>query len=180
VKPPFREDSHLFTGKSGAEESSPGGDSAPAVRKSVTYVELSNPGTWEDRQRPRSCPNSAGLLFCALSIFVMWLSTAGVVLALIMKFNGHAEPWSRVSVICLIVMAVSLVISLIFSMTRHCPLCHGTPLHSRRCPKHRLADRWLPLTHRATVVVRMLTTLSFRCMYCGTPFRLFKKSSRQR
>jgi hypothetical protein len=43
-----------------------------------------------------------------------------------------------------------------------------------RCHKHVNAQRLPPLTYRATAVLAVLFTLSFRCMYCGTRFRLRK------
>ncbi len=159
--------------------------SAPATRSGdgdgdvLTYVEPSDKGTWEDRQRSRSIPHSFELLCGAFSIFMLWLSTLGTVVSLVMHFTGHGSPWVMLSIGSLAVMVVTLISSLSLSLTKKCPLCHGTPLHSRHCPKHRLAEHWPPFTRRATVVLRILTSLSFRCMYCGTPFRLFKKSSRR-
>ena len=147
----------------------------------VVYVDRSTKGSWEDKQRSRSCPGSGGLFFGALSVVILWLSMAGLILSLVMKTLGHHQPWT---VLCIVFGGVSmaaLAASLGFSLNVKCPLCHGTPLHSRHgCRKHRLSERWPLLTRRATVVLRILTTLSFRCMYCGTPFRLFKKSSRLR
>jgi hypothetical protein len=144
------------------------------------YVELAVKKTWEDAQRPRSYPFSFQLLCGALSIFMLWISTVAAVVSLVMKYTGHHDPWTVVSVVSLLSLIVSLALTLGISLTKKCPLCHGPPLHSRRCRKHRLAERWPLLTHRATVVLRILTSLSFRCMYCGTPFRLFKKSSREK
>lgn len=144
------------------------------------YVETADKGSWEDRQRCRSYPQSFELLCGALSIMVLWLSTLTAVVSLVMKTLGHEKPWSLLSIISLATLFISLFISLSLSLTKKCPLCHGPPLHTRFCRKHRLADRWPPFTRRATVVLRILTTLTFRCMYCGTPFRLFKKSTRQR
>jgi hypothetical protein len=144
------------------------------------YVELAAKKTWEDAQRPRSYPFSFQLLCGALSIFVLWISTVAAVVSLVMKYSGHHEPWTGVSVVSLGTLVLSLALTLVISLTKKCPLCHGQPLHNRRCPKHRLAERWPLLTHRATAVLRILTSLSFRCMYCGTPFRLFKKSSRDK
>lgn len=146
----------------------------------VAYVERSTKGSWEDNQRSRSFPRSIEMVFGALSIVVLWLSLPAVILGLVMHTLGQPGAWGGLAVWALVVFVVSLICTLSVSLTTHCPLCHGTPLHSRRCPKHRLATLWPPLTHRATTVLRVLTSLSFRCMYCGTPFRLFKKSSRQR
>ena len=143
------------------------------------YVEPADKESWEDRQRSRSYPQSFELLCGALSIFVLWISTLSTIICLVMKFTGHHDPWTALSILSLVTLALSLAIALSLSLTKKCPLCHGPPLHSRFCRKHRLADHWPPFTRRATVVLRILTTLSFRCMYCGTPFRLFKKSSRR-
>ena len=146
----------------------------------VVYVELNaKEGTWEDRQRCRSYNRSFELFCGALSIFVLWCSTGATLVSLAMLFTGHGQPWTTLSIISLSVLVISLMIALAISLTKKCPLCHGPPLHSRFCRKHRLADHWPPFTRRATVVIRILTTLTFRCMYCGTPFRLFKKSSRR-
>jgi len=143
-------------------------------------VERSTKGNWEDKQRSRSTPHSAALLCGALSTLLLWLSVPALLGSLTLQLLARPGPWGAASVVSLILLVLSLVVSLGLSLTSKCPLCHGTPLHSRACPKHRLASRWPLLTHRATVVLSILTTLSFRCMYCGTPFRLFKKSSRQR
>ena len=155
---------------------------APVIERvgedGVVYVELSAKESWEATQRSRSYPKSLELLCGAFSILVLWISTLTAIVSLAMKFTGHQDPWTSLCALSLAVLAISLVIALSISLTKKCPLCHGTPLHSRRCRKHRMADRWPPLTHRATTVIRILSTLTFRCMYCGTPFRLFKKSSR--
>jgi hypothetical protein len=54
----------------------------------------------------------------------------------------------------------------------NCSLCHGGLMQSRRCQKHARAFRLPLLTHRASAVISLLTTGRFRCMYCGTPYRL--------
>lgn len=143
-------------------------------------VNPTNRGSWEDKQRSRSYNQSFDLLCGAISILLMWLSIIASVVGLVLMWFGRPGPWGSMSVIGLVLLVISLPTSLSYSLTKKCPLCHGTPLYSRRCHKHRLADRWPGLTYRFTTVLRILTSLSFRCMYCGTPFRLFKKSSRNR
>ncbi len=134
-------------------------------------------GNWEDKQVPRSTPHSGALLLGALSIAASWVSLLAVMVLLALKFSGHPGPWMEWLLPALCVFGVSFVLGLVLSLTKQCPLCRGTPLHNQRCFKHRLAQRWPLLTYRATTVLRILTTLRFRCMYCGTPFRLFKKPS---
>lgn len=77
--------------------------------------------------------------------------------------------------------AGGLVLFIVFQIARysnglstHCPLCHGTPLHEKRCHKHRLANRFLFFGHKTSTVLSILTRGKFNCMYCGTPFRLKK------
>ena len=146
----------------------------PAGKDSVVYVERNDkPGTWEDRQRCRSHYQSPQLLLGAFSLLVFWLSVPALLLCLVMLTKGRTQPWTALCLWSGGLMAVSLVSSLLVSMNVKCPLCHGPPLHSRHgCHKHRLARRWFPFTHRATVALSILTTLSFRCMYCGTAIRL--------
>lgn len=157
---------------------------APVIERigedGMVYVETGGKASWEDKQRSRSYPHSLDLLLGALSILVLWLSVPLLILSLVMKTLGQPGPWGALCIYALVALVCSLVLTLCISLTKRCPLCHGTPLHSRQCPKHRLADQWPLLTHRATTALRILLTLSFRCMYCGTPFRLFKRSSRQR
>jgi hypothetical protein len=65
---------------------------------------------------------------------------------------------------------------LAFLNNRHlnCNLCHGTILHEKRCRKHAKAARIPGLSHRAATVVKVLSTGAFRCMYCGTLYRIKK------
>lgn len=56
-----------------------------------------------------------------------------------------------------------------------CSLCHGTVLHEKRCRKHADAVRIPGLSYRAATVASVLCTAGFRCMYCGTTYRLKKK-----
>jgi hypothetical protein len=147
----------------------------------VVYVERSHRGNWEDKQRRRSCPQSARFFGAACCFLILWLSVAALITSLVMITMGYHEPWTALCLWATAAAIGSFTASLITSLNAKCPLCLGTPLHSRHgCRKHRLADRWPLLTRRATVILRIVTALSFRCMYCGTPFRLFKKSSQRR
>lgn len=63
-----------------------------------------------------------------------------------------------------------------FLLSRHlnCTLCHGPVMQEKACRKHDRAVRVLPLSYRNTAVLSVVTTGSFCCMYCGTPYRLKK------
>ncbi|MGI8605179.1 MAG: hypothetical protein ACR2OZ_19580 [Verrucomicrobiales bacterium] len=54
----------------------------------------------------------------------------------------------------------------------HCPLCHGTPFHEQPSQKSRDATKFPLLSYRTSTVVSLLFSGQYRCMYCGTPFRL--------
>jgi hypothetical protein len=58
-----------------------------------------------------------------------------------------------------------------------CPLCKGTPLLDIGAVKHSKAYRLPPLNHGTTAVLGILFLNRFRCMYCGTPFDMLKRSS---
>ncbi|MCX6857656.1 MAG: hypothetical protein NTV80_22450 [Verrucomicrobia bacterium] len=64
----------------------------------------------------------------------------------------------------------------VLSKTLTCPLCHGTVMHEKRCHKHANAFRIWPLSYRASAVISILFTAGFRCMYCGTPWKLQRTS----
>jgi hypothetical protein len=65
---------------------------------------------------------------------------------------------------------------LAFLYNRHlkCNLCHGTVLDENRCQKHAKATRLPGLSYPAATVIKVICTGGFRCMYCGTLYRLKK------
>jgi len=55
-----------------------------------------------------------------------------------------------------------------------CQLCHGTVLQANTCHKHRDAHRIPLLGYFWTAAFDVVTKGCFRCMYCGTAYRLKK------
>jgi hypothetical protein len=53
-----------------------------------------------------------------------------------------------------------------------CSLCHGPVLISKGCQKHRNAFKLPLLGHLAVVVFQVVFSLSFKCMYCATSYKL--------
>ena len=77
-------------------------------------------------------------------------------------------------------LAASLATWLISYLRRRsarCPLCKGSPLLESGAVKHAKAYRLRPFNHGATAVLGILFLNRFRCMYCGTPYDLLKRSS---
>jgi hypothetical protein len=75
---------------------------------------------------------------------------------------------------------VTWLIAFIRRRSARCPLCKGSPLFDSGAVKHSKAHRLPPLNHGTTAVLGILFTNRFRCMYCGTPYDLLKRSSTQR
>lgn len=61
-----------------------------------------------------------------------------------------------------------------------CPLCKGTPLINSGALAHSRATRLYPFNHGVSATLSVITTQTFRCMYCGTDFDLLKTPSYQR
>lgn len=55
-----------------------------------------------------------------------------------------------------------------------CPLCHGPILVSRDCNKHSDARRYPLLGHRRSLLIDAGLRGQFNCMYCGTPYRMWR------
>lgn len=66
--------------------------------------------------------------------------------------------------------------AVVYALARNlaCPLCHGTVMHEKSCQKHVEALRVPPFSYRSSVAASVLCCGTFRCMYCGTGYRLKK------
>jgi hypothetical protein len=122
------------------------------------------------RHHPRSLAVAYGafLLFFAFACFIGFAWFTAKLLLTADRTDG--------------ILALSLLAGfgiarlLAFLNNRHlsCTLCHGTILHEKRCRKHANANCIPGLSYRAATVASVLCTGNFRCMYCGTPYRLKK------
>lgn len=99
--------------------------------------------------------------------------TAFLACAVALPLTG--QRWIGLAgLVCALVCVIARLAVFVISRDLHCGLCHGTIVSEKRCRKHRDAARIRPLSYRATTVLSVLFTFSFRCMYCGTRFRLWK------
>lgn len=62
----------------------------------------------------------------------------------------------------------------------HCPLCKGTPLINSGARPHTRAKLIPPFNHGVSATISIITTQTFRCMYCGSDFDLLKPPSHRR
>ena len=86
------------------------------------------------------------------------------------------REWHWLALAGLGVFAASRVAVFALAAALNCPLCHGTVMNEKRCRKHDNAFRLWPLTYRASAVISLLFTGTFRRMYCGTQWRLKRTS----
>ncbi len=108
------------------------------------------------------------LLFISFFAFIAFISL-GVVMGLM-----NEKLYGFCSLAALALFLGTRIPAFFMARRTHCTLCHGTVLSEQRCRKHAKARRLPLLTYRATTVLRALFALGFRCMYCGTSFRLRK------
>jgi hypothetical protein len=104
----------------------------------------------------------AFLCFIGFAWFTTWLLFTGDI--------SHGYPALG------LLLGFGLARLLAFLNNRHlkCNLCHGTVLDANRCQKHAKATRMPGLSYPAATVVKVICTGGFRCMYCGTLYRLKK------
>ena len=94
----------------------------------------------------------------------------------------HPDPISVVVplVASAIACGVSWLIAYLRRRSARCPLCKGSPLVDSGAAKHTKASRLRPFNYGTTAVLGILFLNRFRCMYCGTPYDLQKRSSAER
>ena len=94
----------------------------------------------------------------------------------------HPTPMTMVKplVASALALAVTWLISFLRRRSARCPLCKGSPLLDSGAAKHAKAFRLRPFNHGTTAVLGILFLNRFRCMYCGTPYDLQKRSAVER
>ena len=123
-------------------------------------------------RRARSFHRPWRLWWVSLLHFLSWLSMAGFIGMVIAMVGTGERRYGVFSLILLFLFLVTRGLAFLFSRHLFCPLCMGRVMASVRCLKHAKAQRIRPLSYRATAVLAVIFTLGFRCMYCGTRFRL--------
>lgn len=77
-------------------------------------------------------------------------------------------------------VGVTWLMTYIARRSARCPLCKGTPLLDTPATKHQKALRIKPLNYGMTAQLQLILSHRFRCMYCGTPFDLLRRSGQPR
>lgn len=125
-------------------------------------------------RRSRAFHRPWRIWFVSLLLALSFVSFCGfIALAVALPVTG-SRMIGVGSLACLVAFIASRPSAFVLSSRLHCGLCHGAVMTETGCRKHVEALRIKPLSYRATSVLSILFTLSFRCMYCGTRFRLWK------
>ncbi len=131
-------------------------------------------GNWEKFQKPRPMHQPGRFLIGVFLNLGCWTTALWGIAMGIQYWRTEDKGWLVWALVALLGHMVCRIFRYSNGLRTHCPLCHGTPLHEKRCRKHRLANKFLFFDHRTSTVLSLLTRGHFNCMYCGTPFRLRK------
>ncbi len=129
-------------------------------------------------RRARGYHRPGRLLLVALLLVLALLGSLAFLCGVAAMMLTGVREWGWLALAGLGVFAVSRVAVFALAAALNCPLCHGTVMNEKRCRKHDNAFRLWPLSYRASAVISLLFTGTFRCMYCGTQWRL-KRTSRE-
>lgn len=129
-------------------------------------------GNWENYQKPRPFHHPGRFVAGVLLNLGCWLAAIWCIAMGVVYWRTDDKKWLMWALVALVAHIVFRIFRYTNGLRTHCPLCHGTPLHEKRCRKHRLANKFLFFDHRTSTVLSFLTRGHFSCMYCGTPFRL--------
>jgi hypothetical protein len=102
---------------------------------------------------------------------IQCLLVLGAMAALAMTFVV-SKDYGLLFVFIAIALGILIAIRWIQSRAVSCPLCHGKILHGSKCHKHRDARRRGLFTYTSSLLMDVLLSGRFTCMYCGTPFRM--------
>ena len=125
-------------------------------------------------RRPRSFRRPLLLWVTALFFFVSFAALVTFIVCGALMFLGDDRQMGIYALAAFGVMVAARLAASLNSHRLHCQLCHGTVLHEKTCRKHVSVGRVPLLGYRSLVVLGILFTGTFNCMYCGSLFKLKK------
>ena len=131
--------------------------------------------------RGRSVTFKKRFVLAVLATLVFYLSIIALITAAVAFFFVPPElkkTAADILVRCLVVFSAAWLISYMKRRRALCPLCKSTPFLDNLAHKHEHAYRIRPLNYGTTAILTTILFQRWRCMYCGTPFDLLKKSKR--
>ncbi len=131
--------------------------------------------------RARSIHNKQPFTTAVFFTLLHYLCLISLVTCLVLLIAGSTKQAMVLPLVAsLIASLVTWLIAFVRRRSARCPLCKGSPLIESGAVKHTKAYRLRPLNHGTTAVFGILFLNRFRCMYCGTPYDLLKRSSTAR
>jgi hypothetical protein len=135
-------------------------------------------GNWEEHQKPRAYHRAGAFLGLVTLRTLTWIGFCYCAFVLVSAFLMDNGPERRAlflrALIVLIAAVTCRVVGWAQERTLRCSLCNGTPLHDKSCRMHKKAVKIPLIGYSGATVLSTLCTGKFRCIYCGTPFRLRK------
>ncbi len=108
----------------------------------------------------------------AFLLLLAYVGIAAFAVSVVQLFWLDDKQYGIHALVGLGVFVTCRLTAFVLARSLTCPLCHGTVMHEKRCRKHAEAFRIPTLTYRFSAVLSILLTWGFRCMYCGTQYRL--------
>ena len=134
----------------------------------------------EQVSRARSLHDKRPFNVAVFFAVVHYLCVIAFLTCVVILILNPVEGSVKILLASLVACLVTWLISFFRRRSVRCPLCKGSPLLDTGAVKHAKAHRLPPLNHGNTAVLGILFLNRFRCMYCGTPYDMLKKSSQQR
>lgn len=134
----------------------------------------------EQASRARSLHDKRPFNLAVFFAVIHYLCIIAFLTCVAILILNPVEGSVKILVASLVACGFSWLISFFKRRSVRCPLCKGSPLLDTGAAKHTKAYRLPPLNHGNTAVLGILFLSRFRCMYCGTPYDMLKKSSQQR
>lgn len=125
-------------------------------------------------QRPRQFREPARLMLGVFLALVGWLLAGGALAALVAMIVKSDRIFGFLFLGLFGGFVLFRILSYLQGLRLKCQLCHGPILQQKRCHMHRNAAKFGPLSYRNSTVLDIIGDGVFRCMYCGTPYRLRK------
>lgn len=128
----------------------------------------------------RSLHSSRPFNVAAIFATLNYLGIVVTLTALVLIFTDPSLLARDVFIGGITFSGVTWLIAFFKRRSAHCPLCKGTPMINSGALPHSRATRIFPLNHGTTATLSIITTQSFRCMYCGSDFDMLKTPSNRR
>lgn len=107
-----------------------------------------------------------GALHFIANIFIAIFGMAWLCTGLLFQAEGKMSTGFT----AIVVWLISILLFKAFSASCSCPICLSRIWTNTGCRKHRKAKRFLGMSYRLGMALKILTLQPYRCPYCGEHF----------